>query len=322
MTSFIKKINLALGLLLTLSTSYSYADVDAITCIESPCCCPCQPPRGHGFIGAELLYWRAFQDGLDICIPTDVSDTVLSDGRIISTFEGRGKDPRFEWNPGFRIGAGYEFACSNWGVGALWTHFNSKAHRSFSDENRLKWHIDLDIIDLLVDYQCDLNSCFALKPYLGVRVARIDQKLRLGGVPDSKTFAIASENLFGTHNKHKFVGVGPLFGLEVDFQLACGFSLYVNGNVSWLYGSNNVKLTNSTATIDVIDFYNIKNKTSSTLMAADASFGIRWQTCFCKNKQFFLQLGYEHHRYFDYSRIGKCGDLSFDGLSFGVGAGF
>ncbi len=323
MTPFIKKIYLSLGLVWTLSTGYTYANVDATTSIENSSCCPCQPLRGHGFIGADLLYWRAFQDGLDICIPTDVSDTVLSDGRIISTFEGRGKDLNFEWNPGFRIGAGYEFACSNWDVGALWTHFNSKAHRSLCNENRLRWHINLDVIDLLVAYQSDFNSCFSLRPYFGIRLARIDQKLRLGELIDSRTFARESEDLFGTDNKQKFKGVGPLIGLEVDLQVACGFSFYVNGDVSWLYGSNHVRLTNSTATIDVFDFCNIKNKTNSTLMTADASFGIRWQRCFCADKQFVLQLGYEHHRYFDFSRIGgKCCDLSFDGLSLGVGIGF
>jgi hypothetical protein len=79
MTPFIKKINLVLGLLWSVSTVYSYANVDSTTCQEDPYCCYCEPPKGHGFIGAELLYWRAFQDGLDVCIPTDVSDTVLSD---------------------------------------------------------------------------------------------------------------------------------------------------------------------------------------------------------------------------------------------------
>jgi hypothetical protein len=320
MTPSLKKVSLALGLLCTVSTNYSYAAFEATTCIEDSCCAPCQP-CGHGFIGAELLYWRAFQDGLDICVPTDVSDTVLSDGRIISNFEGRSKDPNFEWNPGFRLGAGYEFACSNWDVGAIWTHYNSKAHRSFSDENRLRWHVDLDVVDLLVAYQSDFDSCFSLKPYLGLRFARIDQKLRLGEAPDATTFAITDETLLGTNNKHKFTGAGPLIGLEADLQVACGFSLFVDGAVSWLYGRNDVRLTNSIATIDVIDFSNIKSKTISTLMVADASFGIRWQTCICA-KPIFLELGYEHHRYFDYSRIGNCGDLSFDGLRLGAGIGF
>lgn len=322
MTPFIKKINLGLSLLLTVATGYSYGNMDRYFYTENSCCCPCQPQGGQGFIGIDLLYWRAFQNGLDTCIPIDASDTVLSDGRIISTFEGKGKDPRFEWNPGFRIGGGYEFACSNWDVGALWTHFNSKAHGSLCNENKTRWNIDLDVLDLLVAYQCDFNSCFSLRPYLGLRGARIDEKLRLGGFPDSTTFAIAGENLIGTHNKHKFIGVGPLFGLEADLEVACDFSLYVNGAVSWLYGCNHVRLTNSAATVDVIDFCNIKNKVNSTLMVADASFGVRWHTCICTDKQVFLQLGYEHHSYFDYSRIGKCGDLSFDGLNFGAGIGF
>ena len=116
--------------------------------------------------------------------------------------------------------------------------------------------------------------------------------------------------------------VGPLFGLEADVNIGCGLSLYVNGAISWLYGRNDVRLTDSTATIDVIDFCDIKNKTNSILTSADASFGVRWQTCFCTDKQLFVQLGYEHHRYFDYNRIGSCGDLSFDGLQIGLGLGF
>lgn len=322
MISFIKKLSLALSLLLTGYASYSHGDANSSLCMENSCCCPCEPQCGQGFISADLLYWRAFQDGLDICIPTDVSNNVLPDGRIISTFVGKGKDPRFEWNPGFRIGAGYKFACSNWDLGVLWTHFNSKAHRSLCNENSLKWKIDLDVVDLLIAYQYNCNSCFTFRPYIGVRGARIDQKLRLGELPNSTTFAIAGENLVGTDNKHKFIGVGPLAGLEADLDIGCGFSVYMNGAVSWLYGHNDVRLTNSLATVDVIDFCSIKNEISSTLLGADASLGVRWQTCFCTNKQFYLQFGYEHHRYFDYSRIGKCGDLSFDGVQLGLGVGY
>lgn len=327
MKPFIRKLNLVLSLFLTGFISYSYGDMnsslcEASLCEESICCCPCQPQRGHGFIGADLLYWRPFQDGLDTCIPTDVSDTVLPDGRIISTFKGKGRDPHFEWNPGFRVGAGYEFACSNWDIGAFWTHFNSKARRTLCNENRLRWNIDLDVVDLLLAYKCDCNSCFTLRPYIGIRAAKINQKLRFGGFPDSTTFATTGRNLVGTDNKQKFTGIGPLVGLEADIKIKCGFSFYVNGTISWLYGRNNVKLINSAATIDVIDFCRIKNNINSTLFAADFSLGVRWQRCFCGNKQFYLQLGYEHHRYFDYGRIGKCSDLSFDGVQIGLGVGF
>lgn len=321
MSPFIKKINLMFGLFLTVTSSYSYAELNAYACEENDYCCPCESVCGHGFIGAELLYWRPYQNGLDRCVPTDVSDTVLSDGRIISSFRGKGRDPQFDWNPGFRIGAGYELPCSNWDVGVLWTHYNSKAHRSFSSTNRLHWNIDLDVVDLLVAYQSDFSSCFSLRPYLGIKIARIDQKLRVGGRPSSTTFAAADQTLFGTDNKQNFTGVGPLFGLEVGQEVGCGFSVFLNGAVSWLYGNNNVRLINSIATDDVIDYSNIRNRNYSTLMAADASFGVRWQTCLC-NKDVSFQLSYEHHRYFDYSRFGSCGDLGFDGLSLGIGVGY
>lgn len=324
MSYFIRQMRVAINFLLIASIGYTYGDYEEFRgCEESQNCLSCQPACcGTGFISGSLLYWRAFQDGLNTCIPTDVSNTVLPDGRIISTFKGKGKDPDFKWKPGFRIAAGYEFACSNWDVGASWTHFHSKANGSRDCQNRLRWNIDLDVIDLLVAYQCDYNSCFNVRPYIGLRGARIDQKLRLGGFPNSTTFATTGNSLFGTDNQQKFRGIGPLVGIEADVKIACGFSLYVNGAVSWLYGRNNARLTNSTATIDVVDFCRIKNRINSTLLAADASFGVRWQTCFCKNKQFYVQLGYEHHRYFDYNQIGKCGDLSFDGVQLGLGIGF
>lgn len=314
---------LALMLTLTITVTEAqeyYRNMDSPLCMQNTCCCACQ--SGQGFISADLLYWRAFQNGLDACVPVNVSDTILPDGRIISTFEGEGRDPDFKWNPGFRIGAGYEFACSSWDVGAFWTHFNSKANSSLCNENRLRWNIDLDVVDLLLAYQWDCNSCFALRPYIGLRGARIDQKLRLGSLSDATTFAITDESLLGTDNKHKFIGVGPLVGLEVDVNVGQGFSLYANGGISWLYGRNDVRLTNSGATISTEDFCRIKNKSSSTLTAADASLGVRWETCFCTDNRLFVQLGYEHHRYFDYSRIGKCGDLNFDGVQIGFGVGF
>lgn len=321
MTSFIKKFNLALSLFLVGFSGYSYSDVYS-SCEENTCCNPCPQQCGHGFISADLLYWRAQQDGLDTCIPTNSSDTVLADGRIISTFEGESRDPKFKWDPGFRIGAGYEFACSNWEIGAFWTHFNSKAHGSQDRQNGLRWNIHLDVADLLMAYRYDCYSCFTFRPYVGIRFARLDQKLRIGDSPDATTFAVFDDNLVGVDNKHKFTGFGPLAGLEIDVKVCGGFSVYVNGAVSWLYGRNDVRLTNSTSTVDVIDFCHINKKTNSTLLAADAGIGVRWMTCFCTNKQFFLELGYEHHSFFDFNRIGDCGDLNFDGVQFGLGFGY
>ena len=43
---------------------------------------------------------------------------------------------------------------------------------------------------------------------------------------------------------------------------------------------------------------------------------LRWKTCFCKNSFLILQLGLEHHRYFNHNQFCGYGDLSLDGVSF------
>lgn len=323
MNHFTKKINFILSLLLlTTSVGYSNEEFDCSPCTENVPCCPCTPVCGKGFVVAGLLVWRAHLDGLDTCVPISTSDTILPDGRIISTFQGEGRDPRFNWNAGFRLGAGYAFANSQWDVGAFWTHFNSKARGSHDNDNGFRWNIDLDVVDITTAYQYNCNSCFALRPYIGIRGVRIEQKVRYGASPNATTFAIAGSSLFDRDNKQKFEGLGPLFGLEANLNVGCGFSVYVNGAVSWLYGRNNARLIDSTATVDVIDYCDIHNKTNTTLTAADASLGVRWQTCFCTDKQLYLQLGFEHHSYYNFDRLCDSGDLNFDGLQLGVGIGF
>lgn len=164
-------------------------------------------------------------------------------------------------------------------------------------------------------------------PYLlfgGIRGARIDQKHHIHEFPSSEAAAIANDLIaIRTHNKEKFFGVGPLIGLEADWNIGCNFSLYASADVSWLYGNFHVRLAEADVFLDAANFSKIKKHLNASLAGADAAIGVRWQTCICKNTQLFLQLGLEHHRYFDYNRIGDCcGDLSFDGVNFSAAVKF
>ena len=273
---------------------------ECCSCCELTCC-------GRAFIGGELLYWRAFESGLDTCVPTAVSDST-SGSVVTSTFYGKGKDLRFKWRPGFRIGAGYESACNCWDVGATWTYFHSKAQNG----SGFKWNINLDVVDLLAGYECGCDSCYAMRPFVGVRGARIDQKLRIQSSTDG--------SVVNNSNRQNFWGVGPLVGLGGDLSLGCGFSLYASGSISWLYGNFHLKAINSDSTVDTVDFCSVRKHLDASVGSADLALGIRWQTCWC-NTEWVLQCGLEHHGYFDYNRICN-GDLSFDGVNFSVAIGF
>jgi hypothetical protein len=247
----------------------------------------------------------------------------VSDGTVISQFKGKDRDPHFEWNPGFRLGVGLELTRSNWDFVAIWTHINSKAHNSKEQDAEFNWNLDFDVIDVVAAYNFDVGSCFALRPYVGLRGARIEQKVRYDEQESSKAAALAADlNIPDDHNDQKFTGIGPLVGLEADWNIGCGFSLYANADLSWLYGNFKVRIHELTESEHTFDFYSSDKHLVANIGVADAGIGIRWETCFCNGNRLFLELGLEHHRYFNYNRFCSYGDLTFDGFNAGIGFEF
>lgn len=313
------KIQIAITFLMIASISYSYGDYNNTsfyedcnscepTCCEPSCCI-------HGYVSAEFLYWRAFQSGLCQCIPETITDTI-SDGIVTSTVRGRGRNPRFNWDPGFRIGLGTELGC-NWDIAATWTHLHSTAHRN-SSLNKIRWKVDFDVVDLVAVYEARISPCFALYPFAGLRGARIEQKLSF----EETVLIVGSDvDTFDISNRETFNGAGPLIGLELDFNIWCDLSLYANASVGWLYGNYKVRFNEFDETEDTISSTRIRSRLDGTLGCVDAGIGIRWQQCFY-NTKLILGVGLEHHRYFDYNRFGDYGDLSFDGINVSAGIAF
>ncbi len=311
--------------MLIASMSYAFGEVGCSSAYEviDNCMC-CQPVCcGQGFISADLLYWRAFESGLDSCVTSETSDIVLSDGKIISRFKGIDEDLHFRWNPGFRISAGCAFECYNWDVAESWTHFHSRAHGSVNNGNRVCWLIDFDCLDFVAGYEYNLSPCFALKPFGGLRGSRIDQKSRVAELSGEIDSSPETEMLIThTNHKEKFMGIGPLMGLKVDWNVGCDIDLFVGASFSWMYGSFDVRLLDCVVSSDVVDICKIRKRLNASLACADVELGIRWRKCFCNCLRLVLQLGLEHHRYFDYNRFCRYGDLSFDGLNFSASIGF
>lgn len=321
MTYFLNKIHLAIALLLITVAGYAYGDrQDFSPCAEGENCLPCQPTCcwGNGFIGADLLYWRVYESGLDTCIPSQVCDTVQPDGKVISRFTGKSHDLDFKWEPGFRIRAGYELPDSPWVIETSWAHLHSHACR-----RETRWNINFDVIDLIAGYGCELNCQCILRPFFGLRGTKIHQRLHIGEFASSISSSIADDQIIaGKKSKEKLTGLGPLIGLEADWNIGCGFSFYASASISRLYGHFNIRLTEFDEFIDTVNFCKIRKRLHANLAVNDAELGIRWQRCLCGDTQLFLGLGLEHHCYFDYNRFCNYGDLSFDGLTFSAGVEF
>ena len=314
----LRKIQLAIAALVMVSTGYAHGSIATSgagcdegcgtdTCCSDSCC-------GTFFVGAEALYLRAYEGGLsNVCEGTEIVETEQNN-KIVSRLHGKSHDPDFKWNLGFRLGAGYKFGDCNCGIGAYWTHFNS--HNDGHDHDH-RWKLDFDVIDLLYGCDYDLCNCFVLTPFAGLRYARIEQKLNthfVSTVKGSDPDRITSTG----HIKEDFWGIGPLFGLEGDWGMGCGFSLYGRVSLAFLYGNFHVRSHQNEVFHTGTNINHLRHNTDAYQAVVDTGFGVRWRTCVCDNP-FTVQLGLEQHRYFNHNQFCGYGDLSLDGVSLAVG---
>jgi len=322
MTYRLRKIQLALtAVIMSATASMHGSDYNTIsnTCYPQECapeyCSPCS--CGEIFIGAELLYLRAYQGGIaDVCDGTQTTDTIEG-GILVSTLTGSAHDPDFNWDLGYRVGVGYEFADSHCGIGAFWTHFKShNGDENNTNENR--WNIDLDIVDVLYGCECNGCNCFVFTPFAGIRYANIHQSLHtnfLGSI-DGVTSRTRG------HLREEFYGVGPVFGVDGDWGIGCGFSLYGNISAGVLYGRFHVTSHETDVFSTGININDLSQRILACQGVLDTAFGVRWKTCFCCDKELLVQLGVEQHRYFNHNQFCGYGDLSLDGVSLAVGIEF
>jgi hypothetical protein len=279
--------------------------------------CPPESCCQNFFLSAEVLYWRAFEGGLsNPCDRVDIVNTV--DCNIVkSVLEGRNYHSNGSWDLGFRLGQSYEMANNSSELSLYWTHFHTHETEG-CHQHRKKWKLDFDAVDALYlcIYQC--SPCFSLNPYFGLRYVQIDQSIY-------KNLTITIDEVLTVSDLHideNFHGVGPIFGLEGNCNMACGFSLYGNVALGVLYGDFDVDSRKCKDLGTKIHIDHLTNNNSSPQNFIDLGLGVRWETCFCYNKTFMLQLGLEDHCYFNHNQFGNYGDLHLTGVNFGVVFGF
>jgi hypothetical protein len=120
-------------------------------------------------------------------------------------------------------------------------------------------------------------------------------------------------------------GIGPVVGLQGNWDIGAGFGLYGTVAGSLLYEHIKTDFDDTdifTAPISKQIFSSNKRHLHEFNCNLDLAIGIRWDTIFCDSIAFGIQLGFEHHQYFNQSRLGtNRGDLSFDGGVFSISIG-
>lgn len=215
------------------------------------------PNRTQGpFFSVEFLYWHSSEDSLESALSIEGGTQNTSGSVKVKSLE-----QKFEWNPGCRIGLGYNFPYYGWDGLVQWTYmytdpsgkfeegnlgvaapvivadsiFLSNGNNSkgppFADEVKSKWRMIFNSIDLDFGRNFKVSPSLSLRPHGGLKSAWIHQHYRVHGVfvpqgSDQGGNATDFANTFTAFNN--FFGVGPYIGTDARWRLPSNVGLFFN----------------------------------------------------------------------------------------------
>lgn len=243
---------------------------------------PCPPPSNcaynapHGidllcdwnvFATASFLYWEAKEDNLElgaIIVEDDVAGTVITNEDITIV----GMD--FEYNPGFKVGLGYNFNFDNWQIYAEYTYHHSTTTASIDsipketgginnsnlavfwksslvndtdlaefepDRASSKWKMHLDMADFELAREYYVGRCLTFRTFGGLRAAWIRQtyNVEYEELFTSGNFENQVNEILTASHKTKSWGIGPRVGSDIHWLFCNNFRIFIDTSVSILF---------------------------------------------------------------------------------------
>ncbi len=277
------------------------------------------------FANVDALLWNAHISDLPLWVDNSGSTRTLVDGFA--------QGLNYNWAWGFRVGLGYAMEHDKWDVYLDWTHFDSHGTRNNSAPgggaifpsfilqnilnpgvtpyiaNSAKAHLDVgvNLVDLELGRAFYVSKWLSLRPSIGLRSAWLDMPLNIryrpmpgGGMPPT-----ISELLM--HSYNRFWGFGPRIGLNTQWGLGMGFSLFGDLYGSLLYGISQDPTfgtligsdNNASFALGSLNFHQ-----RITTSALDAVLGVRYDRNFYQDRYHFgISIGWENHLFNDVSQF-------------------
>lgn len=326
-------------------------------CIITPSAGYAPPCDFGAFITIDPLYLRAQENGLAFVTTTKNNGQLIFDNTPLANLSGRSrlKSLHFGFDWGFRLGAGLALPYDGWDLGATWMRFYSEKSRhikakpdtlltptflngqiassgmfppfyetpgslsqGFVESAHSIWNLHLNAVDLEMGRKFFVSPWLSLRPHFGLRSAWIHQKDKLFYKNFLPNPAADSRLHLLTSTLHcNYWGMGLLGGVDTQWGMFCGWSLYANIEASLLYGyfqiSSHEQVDGAIAqpfpspaipyTRDLFhlhDFYHLNR------LITDLSLGLRYDYLFCDERYHLgFQAGWEMHSYFGQNQFFK-----------------
>ncbi len=302
------------------------------------------------FLFGELLYWNAHENGLPVAVVNEGVSSNISHSDLESIHS--------HWDVGFRVGVGYNLPHDGWDLRFDWLRLKTDGHKRIHADTDLfvfpsrivpadplagpvavgnansRWKLLFNQLDLDLGREFFVSKWLTLRPHFGLRTDWVHQTWRtsfrnvVGTLPPTKV---------ELDYKDHWWGMGLEGGIDTQWTLGAGFSLFGNMAGAILYGFHNLEFTDQDTPAQVATnskgvFADVRQSYRISHPVLDMIAGLRYDHMFY-NDQFHLglEVGWEHHVYFSQnqfpvfvnsvalgSAVSNQGDLAFQGWTFGA----
>lgn len=206
------------------------------------------------FCTAEAFYLSAREDGLRLALlqPTPTLEATSPDDRAVVQQMEPG------WHFGYRLGVGYSLPQEGWDILWHWTRCEQQTHQflmSDLDQSALfvtslspraggvlangargLWDLHYETMDLDLGCRFWMKQSFAFRPYVGIKVAWIDQRFEVEYDEVRKPHApLGFTGSALCLNRCDCKGIGPLAGAQMRWAMSRWWSVYGDASASLLW---------------------------------------------------------------------------------------
>jgi len=300
---------------------------------------PARPPLTEAlnfWVMGDALLWQAHEENLTYAYKSDATAS-------FSTLKGLD----FDWDWGFRVALGYNAPRDGWDLSLLWTHIENHAedhlHADADSSNlilpvwnindvgiggpitqaRAHWNVNLEQVDFALGKEYYVGKYLTLRPNGGLRADWIYQTYDM-----TYNFLVVPGFPQRFNMTNRFFGLGFFAGVDSDWMLGRGFSIYGMADFATLLGFFDVDQKVRQAS--PLTGFDQKGSIDSSLRCGrgvlDLTLGFKWSHL-CRNNSWGITLkaGYEYHVYFDQNQFSLManatkyfkpdGDLTYQGLA-------
>ena len=250
---------------------------------------------GYGiFVTADLLWWKLYEGGTDYLFKD-------RNARGVSPSVGEIKHCNFDWEPGFKIGAGYLFDYDSWDIAIDFTYYKTDAHHTSKSshlfplvgdqsldltEAKVHWNVSFYDLNWVLGRNYFVSKFLSFHPFFGIAAAWIDQHR-------SFHLRTTQNNRITLKSENDFLGIGPRIGIDTQFALCESFSIYgdIAGDLLWADFDVNEKEVNKTTSREIYDLdYDLDN----IVPTVSFGLGIAYETKLSQDRyRFMVKAGYE-----------------------------